>query len=800
MLCVRPYANRLRAQGPPHSNRQAAELVAPIVAGHQRYAEDPNSDRGGLGLWQGELAMAYIFFRPSHRTEAYTTGEQRRRAAEWVHACNAGTADATWLAFIATLKDAPPIIDDDYEFDDYDVHSEHDVDLDDYDDSDHPPPLVHLSPRQPDDVVIRKQAFLARNGEWKASWRTSTASPALNPRRRSSQRALIDFNPQTAHRPLTAEHVRDEPGVKPIQFTYKQVEKAGRNLHDIRAPGSLPEDNRIIKAVLRHGGLHAVTDGIINASARDQGHPLARDILAGAVRAGLMAKLDPVTCAVKGRRPLGMTEKWRCLVWACANQVCKTSLDRHFTSPLPEDLRAQELRVADCEATLTAARLEADAAAATSPTSRHATAAAAAVAAAEAALDTARRPFKFVSNWCFSSKGTEKLAFAVRGWLEGSPTKGVITDDVTAMYQFTSRWRGFEFLRRRFPHLLALFRFFYFAAAVIWFGGATVPVDFTDDGRAVLGTAASVHVLRSIDGGVQGCGGATILCVGAYHEDCCEAQRLNPDVDMGGTADDFQACGELTTDTAGERPPLFKAYDDKIDITKAQSNLDSNKSKSGVITLAGDLSQAPNDIPGSPNFSHRDPAKRAAGRRPLTTITIAGTYLGQPDACSAALLLLLQAKLQPLHYVVGMRDTDRVKNAVQLQLDLIRLCAAQIPNHWSRTTPPPVAAPAFNFCDTVTDDAALAVLRATDSPRERAALALARLSLGSRAGGMGTGKYARKSPFNYTSAFISVWPTCCSAYPALSDIDISPTSVSPAVADFMLRAILSSDSGDLAAR
>ena len=119
------------------------------------------------------------------------------------------------------------------------------------------------------------------------------------------------------------------------------------------------------------------------------------------------------------------------------------------------------------------------------------------------------------------------------------------------MYQWTSRWRGFEFLRKRVPHLLALFRFFYFTAAVIWFGGSTVPIDFAPDGRAVLGTATSTHVLRSVDGGCQGCGGATILCVGAYHEDCCDAQRLNPDVDMGGTADDFQACGELL----GTPPP-----------------------------------------------------------------------------------------------------------------------------------------------------------------------------------------------------------------------------------------------------
>ena len=142
-----------------------------------------------------------------------------------------------------------------------------------------------------------------------------------------------------------------------------------------------------------------------------------------------------------------MTEKLRCLCWACANQVCKPTLGRHFTSPLPEDVRAQELRVANCEAAVTAATLEAEAATSTHPTSSHALAATAALANAAAALAVARRPFKFVSNWCFSSKGTEKLALSVRGWLEDSPTKGVITDDVSAMYQFTSRWRGFQFLR-----------------------------------------------------------------------------------------------------------------------------------------------------------------------------------------------------------------------------------------------------------------------------------------------------------------------------------------------------------------
>ena len=68
---------------------------------------------------------------------------------------------------------------------------------------------------------------------------------------------------------------------------------------------------------------------------------------------------------------------------------------------------------------------------------------------------------------------------------------------------------------------------------------------------------------------------------------------------MGGTADDFQACGDLVAAIPGDQPPLFKAYDDKIAITHEQSNLTSNLTKAGVITLEGDLSQAPSTIPGS---------------------------------------------------------------------------------------------------------------------------------------------------------------------------------------------------------
>ena len=131
-----------------------------------------------------------------------------------------------------------------------------------------------------------------------------------------------------------------------------------------------------------------------------------------------------------------------------------------------------------------------------------------------------------------------------------------------------------------------------------------------------------------------------------------------------------------------------------------------------------------------------------------------------------------------------MRDLGRVTNAVQLQVNFVRLCASQIPNHWSRLTPPEVGAAAFNYCDAAISSAIAIILHTADSPTDRATLALTRCCLSSRGGGLGTADYSRRSPSNYTSAFISAWPASCSACPALSSIAISPTSTSPAIVSF----------------
>ena len=158
---------------------------------------------------------------------------------------------------------------------------------------------------------------------------------------------------------LTADDVADEPGTPPLQVTSTTVAKVLRSLPDIRAPGTLPEDNRVLKAIEQHGGVHGLT-GMVNACLRDVGHERTRDMLAGHVRSALLQKRDPVEGCFLGWRPLGMTEKLRCLVWACVNAVKKVGFNRHFTNPLPEDVEARQVNIDNATAEVTKCELELD--------------------------------------------------------------------------------------------------------------------------------------------------------------------------------------------------------------------------------------------------------------------------------------------------------------------------------------------------------------------------------------------------------------------------------------------------------
>ena len=133
---------------------------------------------------------------------------------------------------------------------------------------------------------------------------------------------------------------------------------------------------------------------------------------------------------------------------------------------------------------------------------------------------------------------------------------------------------------------------------------------------------------------------------------------------------------------------------------------------------AGNLSAAPADIPGSPNYvDASDPARQERLRRRLTVFKVGGTFLGDGDACASALLELMRVKLEkPLSYIVRMRGSGRVRHARLLQLQLVRLCACSIPNHWMRTMPPTQTEGAAAFADEATGAAAALILDFGRSP------------------------------------------------------------------------------------
>ena len=483
----------------------------------------------------------------------------------------------------------------------------------------------------------------------------------------------------------------------------------------------------------------------------------------------MLQKCDPVTSEFLGWRPLGITEKFRCLILACVNTSEKAAFNHHFINPLPEDVDARRLRIENAEATVTSRRMEHEAASAGgSPTAIARTAAA--LAAAVAALAAASRALKFVTNWCYASKGTEKLTNLVRGWCEHTPHYGLVSDDVKNMYNTTRRRPGFQFIRNRFPHLHAVTLFFYATCAVIWFGGATIPIVTAADGTSLLAaaTAAAASVLCSVLGGCQGCGLATLLCVGAYHESVSAAQRACPNTNITCTADDTFIFGPLrhrhdgVEDLPDDVELLGDAYAVKRDVCLEQCGVSSVLRKTKLYSPCGDLSDMPSDLPGSPNH----PTLNAR----IANIKIAGAFVGESAANSRDLMDLIAARLQPLDRLIAMSDGGAVGNVAQLQVNLTRLVASQIPIHWTRTMLPFETADAADYADTAVELALATIIKAEDSPADRAALALQCARLATRDGGLGSANHTPMRYPRFASSFAHSYQECCRVCPELASL------------------------------
>jgi hypothetical protein len=712
----------------------------------------------------------------------------RRRAAAWSIAVIEGRAAALWLDFIAPLRHLTPDDDDD-------IALEEETLLD-YDTL---PPISTSPTLPPPDVTARKTAYLAAHHEFSRAYRCHTPSASVDPRSREAKRTIIHHHPQVPHRPLTPAITADAPGVAPLSFTTHHVTRAAKSLSDLKAPGTLPEDNRIIKAIVAHGGAHAVASWTSSVAA-DRAHPIARDLLAGAARSALVGKFDPLDGTQCGTRPLGVVEKWACLVWACYFLVTRTALNHYFTRPPPADVARRQHDIDAAEAAVTAATVQLDAAVHSHAPPDRVGPLQTAVDAARSTLDSASRPLKFVTNWCFASKGCEKLASLVRAWTVLDPTSATASNDIASMYQNVSRAEGFEWLHSEFPSHKPLFRFFLGTPPVIWLGAERIPIHLpADGGPASLATLASNDgFLRSVEGGPQGLGASTPICVGPYHAQCILAQRLHPDANMAAVADDLYINGSpsLTRPPsapppgappgAPPLPPVFAALATYRDLCARNLNTHSNLSKSLIHSPTGDLSAAPPDIPGSPNYTTTDPslstserdALITARRQPVLAFKVAGIYVGDDDTCSSLLLRTLQTKLSPLGRIASLADCQHVTNTRQLALLLLRMVASASPTYYMRGMPPHQTAAAAAWVDDAVSAAAATALRFADSPPDRRALAHLQLGLPIRVGGYALATFVETRHACYTSSTIACWPTCCAVLPALATLPISATSPS----------------------
>ena len=109
----------------------------------------------------------------------------------------------------------------------------------------------------------------------------------------------------------------------------------------------------------------------------------------------------------------------------------------------------------------------------------------------------------------------------------------------------------------------------------------------------------------------------------------------------------------------GAEPTLFRTYRIKREKCEAGSNTTSKLSKVNLFSMSGDLSAAPDYLPGSPNH----PTDNAR----LEFIKVAGSIVGHTHAVSTYPMHLFKARLHPIYSVLNIQDTEKITNVLQLQ-------------------------------------------------------------------------------------------------------------------------------------
>ena len=162
---------------------------------------------------------------------------------------------------------------------------------------------------------------------------------------------------------------------------------------------------------------------------------------------------------------------------------------------------------------------------------------------------------------------------------------------------------------------------------------------------------------------------------------------------------------------------------------------------------------------------------------------VAGTFVGDTDACRADALALITNRLRPLDHIMRLEDSEHVTNSLQLKFNLLRMCAAMIFGHWAGSMPPEQTDLGAAYSDATISAAVATLVAAADSPAGRADLALACAAQPAANGGLGiTTDYAATAHTRFVACFIPCWSACRRVNPDLAAMPIqaSPAGAAPA--------------------
>ena len=282
------------------------------------------------------------------------------------------------------------------------------------------------------------------------------------------------------------------------------------------------------------------------------------------------------------------------------------------------------------------------------------------------------------------------VTYSTSGKLHQRPFETTpIADDITNMYNTTKTAAMFSALREHQPHLVPVYRIFYWQPSPIWLersGGqlrrqsVTVDTDSIDsslnDAGATCHCSSDAYTvddpfLYACVGGRQGCPLATNGCILPHHADVLnKICQEYPDVLIVGDADDTYYNAPSSS--------VHAAFQRKRDLAHDACGHESNLTKVCAYSPKGDLAHKPDDYARVNVFK-----------------AVGGAYMGDPAAVTKSTTAKLHKKLKPLDNLERARDTEKHNNVEQLKRILLIKCAANQSIYTAQTTRPSLARPAL---------------------------------------------------------------------------------------------------------